>query len=62
MTELSDLEPDAAKQLALIDKAAQMQIDRDLRTLERVIDLGDQVAARVISMQASTGSDFTETE
>lgn len=58
MTELTDLEPDAAKQLALIDKAAQMQIDRDLDTLGKIIDLGDQVAARVIAMQAS--SDFTQ--
>lgn len=60
MSEFSDLDPDAAKQLALIDKAAQLQMDRDLNTLERIIDLGDQVAARVISMQATSGSDFTE--
>lgn len=61
MTEYTDLDPDAARQLALIDKAAKLQLDRDLETLERIIDLGDQVAARVISMKAASGPDFTET-
>lgn len=47
------LDEDAAKQLALIDQAARAQIDRDLGALERIVDLGDQVAARIATMQAS---------
>lgn len=60
MSEYTDLDPEAARQLALIDKAAQLQIDRDLDTLERVIDLGDQVAARIMTMKAATSPDPTQ--
>lgn len=59
MSEYTDLDPEAARQLALIDKAAQLQIDRDLKTLERITDIGDQVAARVIAMKAATSPDPT---
>lgn len=54
MSELPDPDPEAAKVLSLIDASANLQIERDLKTLERISALGDQVAARIITMQTAS--------
>lgn len=53
MVDLSQLPEEERGVLQLMDSAAQLQVDRDLKSLERIIDLGDQVAARIITMQAT---------